>query len=127
MRISAYGTTDVGRVRANNEDGFVIQDLAEDKGMEPLVASRPVGDRGILLAVCDGMGGRHAGEVASSLALETLAREMKTLDDTCPRAELFRKAVEAVNERVWKEASLHPKLSGMGTTLTAMLVCERRA
>jgi hypothetical protein len=34
-----------------------------------------------------------------------------------PRPELFKKAVEIVNRRVWTEASLHPKLSGMGTTL----------
>jgi serine/threonine protein phosphatase PrpC len=69
---------------------------------------RPVGARGVLLGVCDGIGGHHAGEIASFLALETLEKEMRRLSGACPRAELFKKAVEVVNQRVWAEASLHP-------------------
>jgi protein phosphatase len=79
-----------------------------------------------LFAVCDGIGGHHAGEIASSLALETLETEMQRLSGACPRPELFKKAVEVVNQRVWAEASLHPKLSGMGTTLTAAVICQER-
>ena len=127
MKVSAYGTTDVGLRRTNNEDGFVIRDLTQEATLEPAgVVDLPVGPRGVLFAVCDGMGGQNAGEIASSLALEALETEMRQLSDACPRPELFRKAVEVVNRRVWTEASLHPKLSGMGTTLTAALVCQRR-
>jgi serine/threonine protein phosphatase PrpC len=90
------------------------------------VVEDPIGDRGLLVAVCDGMGGPNAGEVASSLALEALEAEMQRLSDACPRPELFEKAVEVVNRRVWAEASLHPDLSGMGTTLTAALICRAR-
>lgn len=127
MKVSAYGTTDVGLRRTNNEDGFAIRDLARDATLEQAcVVEQPVGDRGLLIAVCDGMGGPNAGEIASSLALEVLESEMQRLSDACPRPELFRKAVEVVNRRVWTEASLHPELSGMGTTLTAALVCRAR-
>ncbi len=127
MKVSACGRTDVGRRRTNNEDGFVIRDLAGEAALEQAcVVEQPVGDRGFLVAVCDGMGGQNAGEVASSLALEALEAEMQRLSDACPRPELFEKAVEAVNRRVWTEASLHPNLSGMGTTLTAALVCRAR-
>ena len=127
MKFSAYGKTDIGLCRTNNEDGFVICDLTRETTYEPaVVVEQPVGARGVLFAVCDGIGGRHAGEVASTLALETLETEMQQLSDACPRPELFKKAVEVVNRRVWNEASLHPKLSGMGTTLTAALICQER-
>ncbi|MBK9090840.1 MAG: serine/threonine-protein phosphatase [Holophagales bacterium] len=127
MKLSAYGRTDLGLRRTNNEDGFVIRDLTLETTIEPaLVVEQPVGARGVLFAVCDGMGGHHAGEIASSLALETLEMEMQRLSDACPRPELFKKAVEAVNRRVWTESLLHPKLSGMGTTLTAAIVCQER-
>jgi PPM family protein phosphatase len=127
VKYSAYGKTDIGLRRTNNEDGFVIRDLAGEKTFEPaVVVEQPIGSRGVLLAVCDGIGGHHAGEVASSLALETLETEMQRLSRACPRPELFKRAVEVVNKRVWTEASLHPKLSGMGTTLTAALICQRR-
>ena len=128
MKLSAYGISDIGKRRKNNEDGFVIRDLTQAINLDPPDAKdQPVGAMGVLIAVCDGMGGAHAGEVASALALETLASEMQDLNETCPRPELFRKAVEVVNRRVWTEAKLDPKLSGMGTTLTAVLVCEGHA
>jgi serine/threonine protein phosphatase PrpC len=127
VKFSAYGTSDIGLRRTNNEDGFVIHDLMRETGFEPaVVVGQPVGARGVLFAVCDGIGGHHAGEIASSLALETLETEMQRLSGACPRPELFKKAVEVVNQRVWAEASLHPKLSGMGTTLTAALICQER-
>lgn len=127
MKFSAYGKSDIGLRRTNNEDGFVIRDLTRETVFEPaVVVGQPVGARGVLFAVCDGIGGHHAGEIASSLALETLETEMQRLSGACPRPELFKKAVEVVNQRLWAEASLHPKLSGMGTTLTAAVICQER-
>jgi serine/threonine protein phosphatase PrpC len=127
VKLSAYGKSDIGLHRTNNEDGFVIRDLTRKTGYEPaVVVGQPIGARGVLFAVCDGIGGHHAGEIASSLALETLETEMQRLSGACPRPELFKKAVEVVNQRVWTEASLHPKLSRMGTTLTAALICQER-
>jgi serine/threonine protein phosphatase PrpC len=86
-----------------------------------------VGDRGILLAVCDGVGGHRAGEIASALALETLSHEMESLAAGCPRRKLFRAAVENVNQRVWQEAQTETRLRGMATTLTAAAICHERA
>lgn len=128
VKASACGLTDIGRRRKNNEDAFVIRDLGRAKTVGPEGAvGRRVGPKGLLVAVCDGMGGHNAGEVASSLALETLEEEMQRLAVACPRPELFQKAVEEVNRRVWTAASAHPKLAGMGTTLTAALICPERA
>jgi serine/threonine protein phosphatase PrpC len=127
MRISAFGKTDRGRVRSNNEDDLAIVDLTTAHTYERHeVEHLEVGAHGVLLAVCDGVGGRRAGEVASALALNALAHEMESLGDGCPRGELFRCAVENVNRRVWEQGHSDPALEGMATTLTAAVVCRER-
>ncbi|HUR73924.1 MAG TPA: PP2C family serine/threonine-protein phosphatase [Sporichthya sp.] len=78
-----------------------------------------------LLAVADGMGGHAAGEVASSVALATLA----TLEDDVPSTELLdalATAVNQANDAINDMVEKHPQLDGMGTTLTAMLWSGRR-
>ncbi len=104
-------------------------DLTATTEFEPPIDEEgvTVGDRGILLAVCDGVGGHKAGEIASALALETLSHEMESLSAGCPRQTLFKAAVENVNTRVWREAQTAPRLHGMATTLTAAVICHRRA
>ena len=54
--IEAFGRTDVGRRRKLNEDNFLVDSETS------------------LYAVCDGMGGHNAGEVASKMAIETICR-----------------------------------------------------
>jgi serine/threonine protein phosphatase PrpC len=127
MKLSVCGKTDRGKKRLNNEDDLAAVDLAVGAPIDPIQADDlPVAERGILLAVCDGVGGRRAGEVASALALHTLSEEIDKLADGCPRQTLFRTAVENVNERVWKEAKTDAELAGMATTLTAAVVCRTR-
>ena len=76
--------------------------------------------------MCDGVGGRRAGEVASALALQSLPEEMQALGSVCPQGDLFRTAVENVSRRVWQESKLDPVLEGMSTTLTAAVICQKR-
>ena len=128
MRITAFGMTDKGQRRPNNEDDLAVVDLTAGRSIEDWsVTDLPVGDPGVLLAVCDGVGGRRAGEVASALALSELAAEMEAAVDGCPRRSLFGEAVERVNGAVWKKAHEDPRLDGMATTLTAAVVCRHRA
>ncbi|MGH2710662.1 MAG: Stp1/IreP family PP2C-type Ser/Thr phosphatase [Actinomycetota bacterium] len=91
MKLQIGARTDVGRVRPGNEDSYIAE--------EPL------------FAVADGMGGHQGGEVASSLALETVAKRQGNLEQR----------VQEANAAVFARAAKDPGLSGMGTTLTILL------
>lgn len=97
----ASGLTDVGCIRANNEDCYRI---APELG---------------LYLLADGMGGAKAGETASELAVETVAdvfRESGRRD-----SQVLLKAIEAANLKVIDMSKSDSKLEGMGTTLVAAL------
>src|SRR5690348_4933505 len=64
MRLTAYGATDHGRRRAQNQDS-VLSYTMPSSGM-------PVG----LYAVADGMGGQNAGEVASQITIDTIRDDL---------------------------------------------------
>jgi serine/threonine protein phosphatase PrpC len=129
MRVSVCGRTDLGKRRSNNEDDLAMVDLTASFENRPPIDAEgvTVGDRGILLAVCDGVGGNKAGEIAAALALESLSHEMESLAGGCPRQTLFKAAVENVNLRVWQKGQAETRLRGMATTLTAAVICHRRA
>ena len=104
-----------------NEDAFVVADLTGDSILQEQQIGRfEVGQRGVLLAVSDGIGGHAAGEVASALVVESLRRSMAKgaveAQDT-----LLEKAVLQANRDVW-EAAHHPGRHNMGATLTAMFI-----
>jgi PPM family protein phosphatase len=122
VNLTVVGQTEVGLVRQTNEDAFVVADLTGDS----LVTSGPItrfeiGDRGVLLAVSDGMGGHNAGEVASALVVESLERAMASAGPSRPGDALVERAVKSANRTVW-EASHLPGRENMGATLTAMFL-----
>ena len=92
----AGALTDTGRARAVNQDSLLVVD-------------------GRLYAVADGMGGHRGGEVASALALESLAGN---LDEPSTRALVA--SVTTANAAVYTRSAQDPELRGMGTTLIAM-------
>jgi len=126
--IKVFGRTDVGKVRKSNEDAFVIADLMAPQAIHAM--ARPValeiGDRGVLLAVSDGMGGAQAGDVASALALHSLRRGMSAGHASGVEAAL-QASVEKANHRVWDAAAASSERKGMGATLTAVLIHDNRA
>ncbi len=123
VRVNAVGRTDVGRVRTNNEDAFLLGALFGGRRIESKALERPVSGReGLLLAVSDGMGGAQAGEVASALVVRSMR---KLIEEGAPEENQvdawFGRVVERVSTRVW-EAARRSDRSGMGATLTALLV-----
>jgi protein phosphatase len=116
--LEAFGKTDVGRRRKLNEDNFLID---RDTHM---------------YAVCDGMGGHNAGEIASKMAIETLHAFIakshgEEKDITWPyglepqlsfEANRLKTAIKLANKRVFKAADNREDYTGMGTTLVAALV-----
>jgi serine/threonine protein phosphatase PrpC len=123
VAIAVCGISDVGVARSNNEDAFAVVDLTTGDLVEASATGMLVvtGDRGILFAVSDGMGGENAGEVASALVLETVRAHLgANLESADPAASLAAAVVEA-NRRV-ADAGSAPDRSGMGATLVALLV-----
>jgi PPM family protein phosphatase len=119
--LEAVGRTDVGRRRKLNEDNFVVDTEVN------------------LFAVCDGMGGHNAGEVASKIAIETLSAFVRKSageekDITWPyglekelsfEANRLKTAIRLANKRVFKAADNREDYTGMGTTVVAVLVSGR--
>lgn len=119
IRLTVCAATDVGLVRKTNEDAFVIADLTADKPIGAAFTRVAVGERGVLLAVSDGMGGHNAGEVASRIVVDSLRRTMAS--SPAPIEALVETAVKAANTEVWQASHL-PGQERMGATLTALLL-----
>jgi len=113
MKLISYAKSDQGQKRKNNEDSFFADD------------SLP------LYVVADGMGGHEGGETASRIAVETLSQALPAIlksgrqNDRPPDEEaLFaalKQAVTLANQNILRTAADNPSLSGMGTTVTALL------
>jgi len=121
LELAIWGASDTGCVRDGNEDAFAIGDLDRGELWDGEGAARATGTRGLIVVVCDGMGGASAGEVAAELATRSVWREMREARETVEPevfARLLRRAVRVANRRIFEEAQREPTLRGMGTTLT---------
>jgi len=123
LHFTIFGKTDVGLVREHNEDNFMVADLSAASG--PLAGeeevSGVVSDRGLGLAVCDGMGGAAAGEVASHMAVDTLFEILRGEDAPDDRDGFARRLVDSIEEagaRIFLSAKKDRTRRGMGTTAT---------
>jgi serine/threonine protein phosphatase PrpC len=117
-----FGRTDVGLVREHNEDNFLVVDLAaKRRGVEDATIDARLGKNGCVFAVCDGMGGAAAGEVASQMAVDTIFEVMDEGGTPRDRDEFARRLVRAVEEagsRIFAAAKMDRTRRGMGTTAT---------
>ncbi len=127
--LSVCCATDVGCVRDGNEDASLVADLSADTVIAWDGGRRvPVGAHGLLLAVCDGMGGAAAGEVAAEVATQAIRRAMIRFRSSVPemsRTATLAAALHEANEAVFAEADRRGE-RGMGTTCTVALVLPGR-
>lgn len=112
MQLSVAARTDIGMIRAGNEDSFYA-DANQYRG---------------LFIVADGMGGHAAGEVASEMAVAIVTKELASVqhlngDDVAPRvAAALRNANRAIFLRTVEEVDKQ----GMGTTASVLLLANDR-
>ena len=102
---SIAARTDLGLLRAGNEDSALHHPR--------------------LIAVADGMGGAVGGEVASRIAIQSLQRQIEALTSTDvddeSRIDILQSSLLRIENELASQISDDPELSGMGTTLTALL------
>ena len=116
LRLSSY--THLGMVRRNNEDSCLVI---------PPWSSLAIERQACLFAVADGMGGQNAGEVAAALAMKSIIEWFSAKAHEPLSILLVEEMFAQINAAVWSHSQANPDTSGMGNTLTLMLVKEDRA
>lgn len=108
MQLSVAAGTDVGRIRAGNEDSLYA-DADQERG---------------LFIVADGMGGHAAGEVASEMAVQIVSRELADLRDLT-RADVglrMATALKEANRAIYERTIQEADKQGMGTTASCLMM-----
>lgn len=114
MKIQGVGITDLGLRRSNNEDAFWFDDT-----------------QGIYI-VCDGMGGRAGGEVASAMAIESVSSQLQSSEaewkellrasEQKPFRRFINRIINTACRAIYERSQTDLQNSGMGTTLTGVLI-----
>lgn len=122
VSLLVYGRTDVGQIRDHNEDNLLVSDLARQlRGGTTDTMAIELAAGGALLAVCDGMGGAAAGEIASQLAVDIVYERMRNGAAARDRDRLAMAMIEALEfagVRILAESNKNRACRGMGTTAT---------
>ncbi|MEM0997231.1 MAG: Stp1/IreP family PP2C-type Ser/Thr phosphatase [Bacteroidota bacterium] len=106
MRYTFFEKTDVGRVRQANEDSIGHLET----------------EWGLVLILCDGMGGHRGGATASQLAVRCIREYFSSYQADADEVTALRNAVSFANEQIYATAVNEPELKGMGTTCVVVLV-----
>jgi protein phosphatase len=126
MVVKAFGLTDVGMARTNNEDNFLFTQSGSG-----LINTLPVefdSEAPWIFIVADGMGGGQAGEVASQMAVELVSEKFaarvnqKRISSHQGFIKALTSVVDEANRSILQAGQQKQELRGMGTTLTAATV-----
>ena len=144
--VEIHATSHIGRVRKGNEDNYLVLNItgakrwtgSQDDG-EFIVESQSfeVDSNGVVIAVSDGMGGALAGEVASTMAVETVSEQIlgdddidKTIEPSVYEHYLINKLYEATlfaNQLIHNQGRTDPQYQGMGATFTGIGITPEAA
>lgn len=143
--VEIHATSHIGRVRKGNEDNYLVLNItgakrwtgSQDDG-EFVVESQTfeVDGSGVVLAVSDGMGGALAGEVASTMAVETVSEQIlgddidKTIEPAAYDLYLISRLYEATlyaNQLIHNQGRTDPQFQGMGATFTGIGITPEAA
>ena len=138
LTVETHATSHVGRVRKGNEDNYLLLHISDSKIWTSSQDADEIGvesqnfeidDKGVILAVSDGMGGALAGEVASKMAGDTVSQRFldndpeKTITPENSGESLISKLYDATiyaNSLIHRQGRSDPQYNGMGATFTGM-------
>jgi len=106
----SYGKTDIGMVRAMNQDTIFFSD-------------KSIGNLPNLYIVADGMGGHQAGDYASAHAVSWFVEYVKQCQYVNP-ITILKTGIAKVNDMLLEQAAEHSELKGMGTTFVTAVILE---
>jgi protein phosphatase len=109
--LKAFGLTDIGKTRKNNQDSFYYTEDA-------------IGTLPNIFIVADGMGGHKAGEVASKGAVDIITANIRESIQKDP-VSIIENAVTAANNEIFSMSRNHAEYEGMGTTLVVTTIFEK--
>ncbi|HJU64942.1 MAG TPA: Stp1/IreP family PP2C-type Ser/Thr phosphatase [Gemmatimonadaceae bacterium] len=110
MQLAVAARTDTGMIRSGNEDSYFAE------------ANR---ERG-LFVVADGMGGHAAGEVASEMAVQIVARELSLIAhaSTTEISDKLAQALKRANVAIYERTIAEVDKQGMGTTASVLMLSD---
>lgn len=135
MKIKISSRLDIGKRRENNEDALVYcADLSQPEWREDDMTSYlPLGENGALAVVADGMGGANAGEVASSISIQTI-KDIFTTDRVSAAVKggedtiksLLLEAIKQADTAILHRIATDDGTQGMGTTIViCWVLCDK--
>ena len=143
--VEVHATSHIGRVRKGNEDNYLVLNISHEKAWtseqaegEFVIESQKfeIDDNGVVVAVSDGMGGALAGEVASTMAVETVSEKLLGPGSEASQADenkdhkLINKLYDATlfaNHLIHEQGRTDPQFQGMGATFTGIGVTPAAA
>lgn len=116
FELEAAWLTDAGCVRENNEDNALYRESLNQSEAET---------KGSLMIVADGVGGHNAGEEASRIAVKTISNSF--FENNAGINQSLREAFAEANQAIFQTAQSRFDWQGMGTTATALVICDGQA